>query len=62
MFINSGASISITLEEVNYGSPNYTTYVRATSGGIVRNLTGKILLTYIGSGKQIPFYVGALRK
>ena len=62
MFINSGSSISITLGEVNFGSPNYTTYVRETSGGIARNLTGKNLPPYVGSGKQIPLYVGSLRK
>lgn len=62
MFINSGSSISITLGEVNFGSPNYTTYVRETSGGITRNLTGKSLPSYVGSGKQIPLYVGSLRK
>lgn len=58
MFINDGSSISISLGEVNHGSPNYTTYVRETSGGIARNLTGKSLPTYVGSGKQIPLYVG----
>jgi Pectate lyase superfamily protein len=58
MFINNGSSISITLGEVNYGSPNYTTYVRETSNGIARNLTGKSLPAYVGSGKQIPLYVG----
>jgi len=62
MFINNGSSISITLGEVNFGSPNYTTYVRETSGGITRNLTGKSLPSYVGSGKQIPLYVGAVRK
>jgi Pectate lyase superfamily protein len=62
MFISSGSAISITLGEVNYGSPNYTTYVRETSGGIARNLTGKDLPTYVGTGKQIPLYVGAMRK
>lgn len=62
MFINNGSSISITLGEVNFGSPNYTTYVRETSGGIARNLTGKSLPSYVGSGKQIPLYVGAVRK
>jgi polygalacturonase len=58
MFINSGSSISITLGEVNHGSLNYTTYVRETSNGIARNLTGKSLPAYVGSGKQIPLYVG----
>jgi Pectate lyase superfamily protein len=62
MFINSGSSISITLGEVNYGSPNYTTYVRETSNGIARNLTGKSLSTYVGSGKHIPLYVGSVRQ
>jgi polygalacturonase len=63
MFINNDSSISITLGEVNYGgSPNYTTYVRETRGTIVRDLTGGRLPNYIGSGKQIPLYVGYRRK
>jgi polygalacturonase len=63
MFINNGSAISITLGEINYGgSPNYTTYVRETSGGIVRNLTGESLPNYLGSGKQIPLYVGSPSK
>jgi hypothetical protein len=59
MFINNAAAISITLGEVNFGgAPNYTTYVRETRGGISRNLTGSSLPNYVGSGKQIPLYVG----
>ncbi|AFY96779.1 glycoside hydrolase family 55 protein [Chamaesiphon minutus] len=59
MFINNDSSISITLGEVNHGgSPNYTTYVREIRGKLVRDLTGSSLPNYVGSGKQIPLYVG----
>ncbi|WP_310487336.1 glycosyl hydrolase family 28-related protein [Chamaesiphon sp. VAR_69_metabat_338] len=57
MFINDRSAISITLGEVNYGVPNYTTYIRDNSGGSTRNLTGRDLPNYQGSGKQIPLYV-----
>jgi Pectate lyase superfamily protein len=57
MFINDRSTISITLGEVNYGAPNYTTYIRESSGGSTRNLTGQSLPPYQGSGKQIPLYV-----
>jgi polygalacturonase len=63
MFINNGGSISITLGEVNHGGgPNYKTYVSETRGGITRNLGGSSLPNYVGSGKQIPLYVGYPRK
>jgi hypothetical protein len=62
MFINNGSSISITLGEVNHGNPNYKTYFRETRGGVTRNLTDSSLPTYVGSGKQIPLYVGYPRK
>jgi hypothetical protein len=57
MFINDRSAISISLGEVNYGAPNYTTYIRDNGGGSTRNLTGQSLPTYQGSGKQIPLYV-----
>jgi hypothetical protein len=62
MFINNGSSISITLGEVNHGNPNYKTYVSEIRGGVTRNLTDSSLPTYVGSGKQIPLYVGYSRK
>jgi polygalacturonase len=58
MFINNESSISISLAEVNYGAPNYTTYFRETRGGVTRNLSGSNLPNYWGSGKDIPLYVG----
>jgi Pectate lyase superfamily protein len=57
MFINDRSTISISLGEVNYGAPNYTTYIRDSRGGSTRNLTGQSLPNYQGSGKQIPLYV-----
>ncbi len=63
MFINDRSSLSISLGEVNYGgAPNYTTYIRDTRGGIVRNLTGQSLPNYRGSGKQIPLYVSQTKE
>ncbi|WP_373541641.1 hypothetical protein [Chamaesiphon sp.] len=59
MFINHNSAISITLGEVNHGGgPNYTTYVRETRGTLVRNLAAGSLPNYVGSGRQIPLYVG----
>jgi polygalacturonase len=62
MFINNGSSISITLGEVNYGSPTYKTYIQEIGGGNTRNLSGDKLPNYQGSGKQIPLYVKSLGK
>ncbi len=62
MFINNGSSISITLGEVNYGSPTYKTYIQEIGGGNTRNLTGDKLPNYQGSGKQIPLYVKSVGK
>lgn len=62
MFINNESSISISLAEINYGGgPNYTTYVRETRNGVTRNLSRNNLPNYMGSGKQIPLYVGYRR-
>jgi Pectate lyase superfamily protein len=59
MFINHESSISISMGEINYGGgPNYTTYVRETRNGVTRNLSRNRLPNYMGSGKQIPLYVG----
>ncbi|HAX77111.1 MAG TPA: endopolygalacturonase [Cyanobacteria bacterium UBA11372] len=59
MFINHESSISISMAEINYGGgPNYTTYVRETRNGVTRNLSRNSLPNYMGSGKQIPLYVG----
>ncbi|MGA9379806.1 MAG: glycosyl hydrolase family 28-related protein [Phormidium sp.] len=59
MFINDESSISISMAEVNYGGgPNYTTYVRETQEGVTRNLLRESLPSYVGSGRQIPLYVG----
>lgn len=58
MFINNESSVSISLAEVNYGAPNYSTYIRETKGGITDNLSGNSLPNYWGSGKDIPLYVG----
>jgi hypothetical protein len=57
MFVSDRSAISITLGEVNYGVPNYTTYIRESHGGSTRNLTGQNLPNYQGTGKQIPLYV-----
>jgi Pectate lyase superfamily protein len=57
MFINDRSSISITLGEINYGAPTYTTYIRDSRSGSTRNITGQSLPTYQGRGKQIPLYV-----
>lgn len=58
MFINDESSVSVSLGEVNFGAPNYITYVRETRGGITRDLPNSSLPNYIGSGKDIPLYVG----
>ncbi|WP_019502689.1 PA14 domain-containing protein [Pseudanabaena sp. PCC 6802] len=58
MFINNESSVSFSLAEVNYGAPNYTTYIRETRGGVTRDLSGSSLPNYWGSGKDIPLYVG----
>jgi hypothetical protein len=58
MFINNASSISVSLSEVNYGPPPYSTYFRETRGGITLNLLNSSLENYIGSGKNIPLYVG----
>jgi polygalacturonase len=58
LFINNESSISISLAEVNYGAPNYTTYFREMRGGVTRNLSGSDLPNYWGRGKDIPLYVG----
>jgi polygalacturonase len=62
MFINNGSSISITLGEVNYGSPTYKTYIQEIGGGKTRNLSGENFPNYQGTGKQIPLYVKSLGK
>jgi Pectate lyase superfamily protein len=62
MFINNGSSISITLGEVNYGSPTYKTYIQEIGGGNTRNISGDKLPNYQGSGKQIPLYVKSVGK
>jgi Pectate lyase superfamily protein len=62
MFINNGSSISITLGEVNYGSPAYKTYIQEIGGGNTRNISGDKLPNYQGSGKQIPLYVKSVGK
>jgi hypothetical protein len=59
MFINNESSISITMAEINYGgAPNYEIYVSEIRNNIIRNLLNKSLPNYLGSGKQIPLYVG----
>ena len=59
MFINNESSISITMAEINYGgAPNYEIYVSEVRNKIIRNLLNKNLPNYLGSGKQIPLYVG----
>ncbi|MBF2028659.1 MAG: glycoside hydrolase family 55 protein [Oscillatoriales cyanobacterium C42_A2020_001] len=58
MFINNESSISITLGEVNFGAPGYTTFFRETRGGVTRNLPASSLSNYIAGGKHIPLYVG----
>ena len=61
MFINADSSVSISLAEVNYGAPSYTTYVRETRGGITRNLLSNELPDYLFNfmgGRDIPLYVG----
>jgi PA14 domain/Pectate lyase superfamily protein len=61
MFVNNASSVSISLAEVNFGAPSYTTYVRETRGGITRDLlTGELsdyLFNFMGS-RDIPLYVG----
>jgi hypothetical protein len=57
MFINDRSSISITLGEVNYGAPTYSTYIKDNSSGINRNIIADNLPNYQGRGKQIPLYV-----
>jgi len=59
MFINNESSISISMAEINYGGgPNYTTYVQETRNGESSNLSYSSMPSYIGSGRQIPLYVG----
>lgn len=58
MFINNESSVSISLAEVNYGAPTYTTYIREIRQGVTRNLLGSNLPNYWGTGKNIPLYVG----
>ncbi|MBE9228700.1 glycoside hydrolase family 55 protein [Phormidium sp. LEGE 05292] len=63
MFINNESSISITMAEINFGGgPNYTSYVQETRNGETRNLPYSNMPSYIGSGRQIPLYVGYLGK
>jgi hypothetical protein len=61
MFINDQSSISITLGEVNYGAPTYSTYIKDNSSGINRNIIADNLPSYQGRGKQIPLYVSPLK-
>jgi Pectate lyase superfamily protein len=61
MFINDRSSLSITLGEVNYGAPTYSTYIRDNSSGSTRNITGQNLPNYQGRGKQIPLYVSPVK-
>jgi hypothetical protein len=58
MFINNESSVSITLGEVNFGAPNYSTYVAETRRGVTRKFLPKNLPNYVGSGKQFPLYTG----
>lgn len=59
MFINDESSISISMGEINYGgAPNYKTYVRETRNGVTRNLSQSSVPSFVGSGRQIPLYVG----
>ncbi len=58
MFINNESSVSISLAEVNYGAPVYTTYVREIRGGVTSNLSGSSLPDYWGNGNDIPLYSG----
>ncbi|NKB18540.1 MAG: endopolygalacturonase, partial [Pseudanabaena sp. CRU_2_10] len=60
MFINDESSVSISIAEVNFAAPSYSTYVRETRGGITRDLLDSSLTNYIGGGKDIPLYVGYL--
>lgn len=61
MFINDRSSLSITLGEVNYGAPTYSTYIRDNSSGSTRNIIGQNLPNYQGRGKQIPLYVSPIK-
>jgi hypothetical protein len=61
MFINNESSISITLGEVNFGAPNYSTYVREIRSGVTRDLANSRLQNYIGTGKQFILYTGSQR-
>lgn len=58
LFINNESSISVTLGEINYGAPQYSTYFREIRGGITRNLLNSNLNYYMGGGKHIPLYTG----
>ncbi|OKH38477.1 endopolygalacturonase [[Phormidium ambiguum] IAM M-71] len=59
MFINDESSISVSLAEINYGGgPNYTTYIQEKRNGITRNLSRSSVPSFVGSGRQIPLYVG----
>jgi len=58
MFINNESSVSVSLAEVNYGAPTYTTYIREIRQGVTHNLLGSHLPNYWGMGKNIPLYVG----
>jgi polygalacturonase len=60
MFINDRSSLSITLGEVNYGAPTYTTYIKNISNSNTQNITGQSLPNYQGRGKQIPLYVSPI--
>lgn len=63
MFINNESSISISMAEINFGGgPNYTSYVQEIRNGETRNLSYSNMPSYIGSGRQIPLYVGYLGK
>ena len=57
MFINNESSVSISIGEINYGAPEYKTYVRDIQGGVTRDLAASSLPVYIGGGKQIPLYL-----
>lgn len=58
MFINDESAVSISIAEVNFSDPNYSTYVREMRGGITGDLMDSSLTNYIGGGKDIPLYVG----
>jgi len=58
IFINNESSVSISLAEVNYGAPAYSSYIRGIRGGVTQDLTGSSLPNYWGGGNAIPLYIG----